>query len=392
MKKVILLLALFSVTASAQLGKVVAYHPTWWYGMYRPNMIDYTKMTHLILFGAQGAKTTAPYFNWAPFANTTETADIITRAHAAGTKVLLSVVGGYGEQGMPAVVADPVKTQLFIDSASAFALAWGFDGVECDWEFPRASDEVGWNRFIRLFRNKLDAWPTRGIFATSMFYSIGTSGYSSPYYVDSMVIAFDQINLMSYTMWMGTSESPYYTGFDTPVNVPTSYPGYRGWALNSVGNGPKNFPLAGYPKSKLCIGMAFESSYFIGADSINNRYTSFDFEGTTDDGLSANYINTPIAGRVWDAQAQASYCVTGNNFISFQDTNSVKAITQWAVDEGWGGVMIYDIGAGWDKSPPSGRMNDYLLETVWRTAGATPDTTTDPPAQATSRKYLLRRR
>jgi chitinase len=395
MKKLILLLALVSVTASAQLHFVTAYHPTWWYGMYRPSMIDYTKMTHLILFPAQDVSSVYPYFKPDAFAtNPTETADIITRAHAAGVKVIMGAIGGYGDTygNKGRMVASDTMRATFINSMCTFARNAGFDGIDLDWEFPQTADRYGWNRLIAETRTALNAWPTRGVLTTSMFYSVSSSDPSGAYYRDSMDLAFDQINLMSYTMWMGTSESPLTSGFDTPINTPTGYTGMKGWGLNNtVGGGPITYETAGWPMSKMGLGISFEGTWFDQTTAFGTSYTNWGFSSTVTDPMGSGYLPIPTANRVWDAQAQANYVNGSTRKFSFQDTNSVKAIVNWAVNRGWGGLMIYDIGTGYDETAVP---HDALLRAAWSAAGAAPGTVDpDPePTPTTSRKYLLRRK
>jgi GH18 family chitinase len=222
--------------------------------------------------------------------------------------------------------------------------------------------------------------------ATSMFYDHAPTSHDAPYYVDSMMV-FDQINLMSYTMWMGDGHAPFYSGFDTPIDSP-HVANYDGWWLNHQNGGPLNFEVAGYPKSKLGIGMSFEGTRFIPNSGWGSQYSSWGFTSTVTDPIGWGYAAIPAANRQYEPHAKANYVYDGSTYwYSFQDTNSVKAIAKWAVDRGWGGLMIYDIGTGWDETAVP---HDALLRVAWSAAGATPDTTTE--AQATSRKYLLRRR
>ncbi|HXX63012.1 MAG TPA: hypothetical protein VEO56_04365, partial [Bacteroidota bacterium] len=44
-------------------GWVTGYHPTWWYGALSPSQIDFNSLTHIVLFSAQDASTSSPYFN-----------------------------------------------------------------------------------------------------------------------------------------------------------------------------------------------------------------------------------------------------------------------------------------------------------------------------------------
>jgi chitinase len=364
---------------------VTAYHPTWWYGALTPSMIDFNSLTHIIIFPAQDASSSAPYFNSAGIDDGKDFPQILSLAHAKGVKVIISVVGGYGQTNMPVVAADAAKCQAFVDAACAYVKSKGADGIELDWEFPRAGDKVGWNRLISLFRQQLDTWTPRGILMTSMYYSVGGAD-DGPYQVGPMVAAFDQINPMTYTMWMGGGGGPYHAGFDTPVNLPTQFSGYVGYSLsNPRKGGPLSYIDAGYPASKVGIAISFEGTRFGGVSTLGPQYSNWAFVSSVTKSLSSGYPNIPTSGRSWDPVAQANYCVSGSNVYSFQDTNSVKAIASWAKQQGFGGIMIYDLGPGYDLalSVPDAMLKmaaRVMLNGVVNPVGATGTFTADNPS------------
>ena len=355
-------IALSNCGAFSQNAKwVTGYHPTWWYGALPPSQIDFNSLTHIVLFSAQDASTSPPYFNVSGVDDGNNFEQIISLAHAKGVKVILSAVGGYGQTNMPKVAADPTMCQAFVTNSCAWAQSKGLDGIELDWEFPRAADKVGWNRLIRLFRIELDKWNPRGTLMTSMYYSIGGPN-DGPYVLDSMMV-FDQINPMTYTMWMGGGGGPYHAGYDTPVNLPTQYSGYVGYSLsNPASGGPLSFLQAGYPASKLGISISFEGTQFGGVSTMGPAYSSYAFCSSVTK-TNSGYAPIPASGRQWDATAQAAYCISGGKVYSYQDTNSVKAITTWAKNNGFGGVMLYDIGCGYDLAAP---VPDAMLKMASR--------------------------
>jgi chitinase len=346
---------------------VTGYYPTWWYGTLAPSAFEMSSLTHLIIFPAQDASSGTPYFNASNMDDGNNMQSLITIAHSKGVKVVASVVGGYGQTNMPVVAADAVKCSTFVVTACAWAKARNFDGIELDWEFPRSTDSKGWNQLIRLFRKELDKWTPKGIFMTSANYLAPSS---PPYYVDSMTV-FDQINLMSYTMWMGaTQESPYYSGYDTPVNPSTLNP--KGTSLN--GGGVLGWISAGYKASQIGVGMSFESTIFTFSNPANaglgKSYTSWSFGSVAVNSIGLGYPSRPSSG-LWDATAQASYAITTGKAYSYQDTSSVKAIVAFAKKNNFGGVMVWDFPAGHD-----GVAKDVLLRVLAREAKGT---VTSPP-------------
>jgi hypothetical protein len=361
MKKIlIILLVILPIQLFAQSMQVTGYFPTWWYGAVRSSAFDMHSLTNLIIFSAQDASSTSAYFNASNSDDGTYFQELVSAAHASGTKVLISVTGGYGQTIMPVVAADFAKCSTFVATACAWAQARNLDGIEIDWEFPRASDNIGWNQLIRLFRQKLDTWNPKGLFMTSVNY---TGPGSPPYYVDSMAV-FDQILHMSYTMWMGaTQESPYKSGFDTPVNQPTQFSGYTGTSLSNCGL--LSWISAGYPASKMSVGIPFESTIFYGVTTMGESYSSWGFGSVATTSKGGGYPSVPTNGRHFDTTAQAAWCVNGTTVYSYQDTNSIKAIIAWAKSHRYGGVMVYDFPAGQDGAS---NPEDNLLRVVTREA------------------------
>ena len=94
----------------------------------------------------------------------------ITKAHAKRVRVLLSVGGIYGPgaQNMSFVATDHARSETFVAAACAIAKRRDFDGIEFDWEHPRANDRRGYVARILRFRQELDRWSPRGLFVTAM--------------------------------------------------------------------------------------------------------------------------------------------------------------------------------------------------------------------------------
>ena len=130
---------------------------------------------------------------------------------------------------MPTVVADAAKCQAFVNAAVAFMKANNCDGLEYDWEFPQASDAVGWKRLLTMTRAALNAVTPRGIFITSGYYSF----LGNPYVAADMNANVDVTVAMTYCQWMGNGSGPYKSGYDTPVDLPTQFSSYSGYSLSN---------------------------------------------------------------------------------------------------------------------------------------------------------------
>src|SRR6185369_9418329 len=88
--------------------------------------------------------------------------DLITRAHAAGVKVLVSI-GGSGDtkdSTFRVIAGNPNYRKNLADNLYRFVVANHYDGVDIDWEFPGAKgafpeDKKNFNRLMATIRQKL---------------------------------------------------------------------------------------------------------------------------------------------------------------------------------------------------------------------------------------------
>lgn len=91
-------------------------------------------------------------------------ASLTALAHARGVRVLLSI-GGWEDSGnFPSVAADAASRGRFARSCAAAISAFGFDGIDIDWEFPgfaehngTPADGMNYIRLLRVLRDTLDS-------------------------------------------------------------------------------------------------------------------------------------------------------------------------------------------------------------------------------------------
>ncbi len=409
----ILGLVIFNNGAEAQQMKwITGYYPNWWYAIYRPgvkwngdnsgatgakeaSMLDYSKLTHIVVFTGGGTDVVAPYCSYvtgrigtfgqtdsaeiehgistgqpAPYLRT-----LIDSAHAKGVKVVISMGGiyGTGQQQMSAIATDPAKVEAFVTASCAYAKRKGADGIEINWEFPYQADQTGHNRLIRRFRQELDKWNPKGLFISTAYPRtdervVGgnlVDGTFFGYQRDSMLAAFDQINIETYTMWQGNDQD-YRTGFNNPINLPAQFTGYNGYSLNDIVKGDGmgsvgTWNAAQYPISRLGLSLSLETSEFSGAgvNTMGQKYSSYKF---------GDYRNVPDVGRHWDSLAASPWYADTGKIITFEDTMSIRLKVEWAKSKGFGGIMIYQLGSAFLPNGATGKK-DILLQAVKRSVG-----------------------
>ncbi len=358
---------------------LTAYYSLWSVPILYPEEIDFSHMTHVVHFSANPTKT-YPYldvlvpakpgkFNqdsvnieWGGVYNGNNpplwrTVNIqktlIDRAHQSGAKVLLSLGGvhGPGAAAMSFIASDPSRREVFVSSACDYALRKGYDGLELDWEFPRADERGSFAALIRLFRDRLDKWPRRGVLAIAVNHSpFRTLGYDA----QAMNEAFDQINLMTYEMFWGDYRN-VKTGFNTPLEIPDKYDGYSGYALEQAGIGAKAWISFGVQPHKIGLGISFLTTEFIGVREPVEPGKPFKSRRW-------GYLrDVPSQGRYWDDKAQAPWCVVGYKMITYEDAASVRKKVEYAKKIPLGGVMIFDLLGGYLPSEKKGKR-DALLQ------------------------------
>ncbi len=352
---------------------ITAYYPWWFYNIMKPSVIDYSKMTDLVIFSANPVQQ-SPFLD--VLVNQHDSSNVVNgldtgmpsnfleetvrRAHSQSVRVLLSVGGiyGVGAQNMHYIALDNSRINTFVTAACAFAKRWGLDGIELDWEHPTAADRVGYARLIMRFREELDRWSPRGKFICAVNHTpFANLGYNR----DSMIAAFDQINPMTYEMYAGDFRD-LRTGYNTPINVPTQYSKYTGYALNSPGIGIKAWMAYGIPASKLGLSISFTTVVF--SDVVSPVEPGQKYARSA----WGYFKDVPSGGRKWDDIAGVPWQSAGSMMITYDDTSSCRLKVEYAKSLGLGGIMLYDLGSGYVPSESIGKR-DQLLQSVTRAVG-----------------------
>jgi chitinase len=257
--------------------RVVAYLPNY-SGSYSDwaTSIDFNKMTHLNLAFALATDSNG----WDMGASDQEVKAIVDAAHAAGTRVLVSLGGGGGDQSVIARFKDAGNIDELVDKLDQLVSKHKLDGADIDIEDPNNLGE-NYSTFVSKTVARLHPEGKLVTAAVAQYLQDGMS--------DDTLHLFDFVNVM------------IYTNYDDSVSALDYYSGTK-----SV------------PRSMLTLGAGF-----FGQDSKYNEYAYKDI-------IAAD-------GSAW-SKDQAT--VNGKK-VNYTGMESMKKLAEYS--KGFGGIMFWEL-------------------------------------------------
>jgi chitinase len=314
---------------------VVGYFPLWVRnGGYTETDIDFSVVNTVAHFSVvPRADGSIEIPDWGPFPDTA----LISAAHNAGASVVLVVGGDHAAAttGFAGMAASPSLRRTFIDNLTSLVNTYGYDGVDLDWEFPKAADKSNLTALVRELRAALGAQRTLSIAGPYLDWD---GGYDLP----ALVSNLDWIGAMTYGLHAASwaSHSGHAAGLYSGSGVFHSnefvVDASRRWYLSQ-----------GVTAAKLLIGLPFFGERFDGATAINkplsnNQGGSMDYRAIAD-----------LANDGWtfyrDPLAQVPYLIRNGSpgVISYDDADSITTKCTYVADQGLGGGIIWHLGKDW---------------------------------------------
>ncbi|CAG9762823.1 unnamed protein product [Ceutorhynchus assimilis] len=270
-------------------------------------------------------------------------------------KVLLSVGGASaGTEIFANIAADPQKRGAFIGSASYFISTYHFDGLDIDWEYPTAADRAN---YITLLRETKAAFQPKGWLVTAAVAANPSDGYD----VGQMNNYLDIINLMTYDYYGPWSS---YTGQNSALFASSVESDWEK-SNNNVAASAQNWLNAGAQRNKIAIGVGFYGRTFKLADP-NQHGLHAPISGVGPDGGVPDYSlicsNYQSWTRVWDDQQKNPYKYQSNNWVGYDDKDSVWAKGSWTKSQNFFGVMVWHISGDDVRGTCSGETQQLLRQ------------------------------
>jgi chitinase len=382
------LVGVIATPAAAAVQWITGYYPA-----YRdlgppemhPGDFDYSILTHVIHWPL--VPTNGTFDD--PYGLDGQSAQVVSLAHAAGTKAILGFGGDVASVGTGWVDStSPANRASFIAQMVARMQTRGYDGIDINWEGLTPADGPQFTAFITELRAALDAISPRPILTMAP-----TSGEDVPAnLVAGVQQHFDQINIQTYVMsgpypgWVTWFNSPIFNGGFTFIDDPAT-------EVPSADNEVNRFVNAGIPVSKLAIGIQFDGAVWTGGSGMTNGGPTAPRQDVNDLDpptmvfqRSADIIAafTPGNGftKTFDDVAKVPWigrddaADANDTFISFDDEQAIQEKATYIGQKGLAGVFVFELSG--DFFPLAAGNARHPLLTALKNAFPRPQT--PPPS------------
>lgn len=334
------------------------------WGSLTTSEINFSGMTHLIYFAMNVGADGRPGESLDPVDRYNFTSDrfrdIIPVAHAHDVEILFSIGGAGNYNGFSRAISTSRSRTELIRTIIMLIKTYGFDGVDLDMEPIRDSDRLNYQRFVEELSIELDQVVTKR--GARPLLTAAVNGQFSLF--AQLQDYFDQINLMTYDLsgpwsgWQAWHNSPLYSDgilFESTGEQKPSADLWIDLALN-----------AGIRPEKLGLGIDFYGYVWNGVSEPGEGWffltppTLRDERGGTP--YRKLYREFNLRAARWDSVARVPYLSfwSPSQFVSFDNERSIEEKVRYAAERGLGGVMIWELSAGFVQDQLRGNVHPLL--------------------------------
>ncbi|PMC38691.1 chitinase [Bacillus sp. UMB0899] len=281
-----------------------------------PSTIDYTNLTHVIFSFAHPAKDGNVLMNGVPAKKNLKT--MVKKAHEHNTKVLLAVGGWYHIQGgesydyFKAAISTNTSRSKLVNELISLTKAENLDGIDIDFEHPRSNEDAeNLNIFIKMLDEKLSKLDKELTIAVySKIHSITGTEIQSVVFKPEMFKHVDYVNIMAYD---GQWDGEYNAANLSPY----------GFAEDIVDYWSNLFNKHYLPKEKLVLGVPFYAQ---------------------PEDVSINQMSYGAIVNENPENAKRDTVKLNGTTYHYNGVQTMKKKTNLALDNGFGGIMIWELG------------------------------------------------
>lgn len=258
-------------------------------------------------------------------------------------------VGGWGAGGFSEMAMTKENRTAFIANAMDWIEKYGFDGIDIDWEYPvnggwgtissAPEDKENFTFLMQELRVALDELGEK----LGKKLELSFAAMAGPAYLDwieplKVAEVVDYAKIMCYDFYGSWNDS---TGHLANLHKSSLKPDDV-----SVASSVEGFLAAGFPASKLILGVPFYGRGWKGVGSENNGLYQKAEEAIYVDGVTYPDIKKLIASgeytRYWDDEAKAPYLYNGDVWVTYEDAESLKAKMDFIKEKGLRGIMVWE--------------------------------------------------
>lgn len=343
--------------------KVIGYFPEW--GVYEahdfftPDKVDYSGPTHLN-YGFAVVKdgvVTMHDTDKAPGL----IKDLEKRTDAANVAHMISVGGWNNSQEgvFEAATATDAGLEKLANSMISYMTQWHFDGLDIDWEYPdNDAEKAQFTKLIQSLRTKLDAQGKKD----DKYYQLSaavTTNQNNIQYINPAVTAplMDSVNVMAYDIHgafdpLTGHNAPLFENShdeDKELNVADTMTAYvETWKVPKV-KLMMGIPYYGrgwghVPGTELIPGLP--GMFNTGAATVKGAWDDAkDFTGTNPWYVLKQKLASGEYTRYWDPESHVPYLYskTKQEFLTYDDPQSIDEKVDYILDQGFGGAILWDI-------------------------------------------------
>lgn len=284
-------------------------------------------------------------------------------------KILLSVGGAGDDYGFANMVSNHTTRKTFIRSVKSFLTDYAFDGIDLDWEFPtigfqkqgnhqhllnannnnRKVDKRQRQHFTQLMREiRMEYNREHKTYLLTVAVAAPSTIVNSAYDIEEMNKYVDFVNVMSYDFHSYTKYTPF-TGFNSPLYNRKGEILY--FATLNINSTAYMWNNKGMDRSKIIIGLPTFGHSFTLVNSNNaalgspsTGYGKLGHNGFIDFVELCHFMNSTDNERiVYDNETASPYFVSGSEWISFENMESMVNKAKFIKENDFGGAMIYSL-------------------------------------------------